>query len=185
MRYCQPHTLALELPESIGHVQETPRRRSDKTLSAYEPRVNHFLRDLVQRQFGLVYAADPGQRLIYLAEVFRDLANAGEADRLAHLREYLSYVRADIIDRVQHQIEAASDAPVYWQANARAIVQANAKALLAKEPPRLGDWAPDIDDAGCAKALGDELVAMADACAHWPAMWQYAAEQGERLLSAV
>jgi hypothetical protein len=26
---------------------------------------------------------------------------------------------------------------------------------------------------------------MADACEHWPAMWQYAAEQGEQLLGAV
>jgi hypothetical protein len=184
-RLCHPHSLALEMPEAIGHVQESARRRSDKTLAAHEPRVNHFLRDLVQRQFGLVYAAEPGQRLNYLAEVFRDLARASETDRLAHLREYLSYVRADIIDRVQHQIEAAPDAPVYWQADARMIVQANAKALLAKEPPRLGDWAPDIDDAGCAKALGDELGTIADACEHWPALWQYAAEQGEKLLSAV
>jgi hypothetical protein len=29
------------------------------------------------------------------------------------------------------------------------------------------------------------LNAMADALEHWPAMWQYAAEQGEKLLSAL
>ena len=185
MRYCQPHTLALELPESIGHVQETPRRRSDKTLSAYEPRVNHFLRDFVQRQFGLFHAADPGQRLQFLGAVLRDLASASVNDRIAHLREYLSYVRADLIDRTQHQIEAATDAPIYWQADARTIVQANAKALLANAPPRLGDWATDIDEAGCANALSEELNAMADACQHWPALWQHAAEQGDKLLSTM
>jgi len=185
IRLCHPHSLALELPEAIGHVQESARRRSDKTLTGYEPRVNHFLRDLVQRQFGLVHAAQPGERLRFLAQVFRDLAGASRADRLAHLREYLSYVRADIIDRVQHQIEAAADAPVYWQADARTIVQANAKALLAKSPPLLGDWAPDLDDAGCADALHEELTAIADACEHWPALWEHAAEQGEKLLSAV
>ena len=70
-------------------------------------------------------------------------------------------------------------------ADARSIVQANAKALLAKAPPRLGDWAPDLDDAGCAQALGEDLTAMADACEHWPALWQHAAEQGDKLLSAV
>jgi hypothetical protein len=185
MRYCHPHSLALELPESIGHVQESARRRSDKTLAAYQPRVNHFLRDFVQRQFGLFHAADPASRLRFLANVFRDLAAASVEDRAAHLREYLSYVRADIIDRVQHQIEAATDAPVYWQADARMIVQANAKALLAKAPPRLGDWAEDLDDTGCAQALGEELTAIADACEQWPALWQYAAEQGDKLLSAV
>jgi hypothetical protein len=185
MRYCHTHTLALELPESIGHVQETPRRRSDKTAAAYEPRVNHFLRDFVQRQLGLFHAADPGQRLQFLGAVLRDLASASVDDRVAHLREYLSYVRADIIDRTQHQIEAAQDAPVYWQADARTIVQANAKVLLAKAPPRLGDWAPDLDEAGCAQALSEDLSAMANACEHWPALWQHAAEQGDKLLTAV
>ena len=185
MRYCQPHTLALELPESIGHVQETPRRRSDKTLSAYEPRVNHFLRDFVQRQFGLFHAADPAQRLQFLGAVMRDLASGSVNDRIAHLREYLSYVRADLIDRTQHQIEAATDAPIYWQADARTIVQSNAKALLANAPPRLGDWATDIDEAGCANALSEELNAMADACQHWPALWRHAAEQGDKLLSTM
>ncbi len=184
-RYCHPDSLALELPEAIGHVQETARKRSDKTLAAPPPRVNHFLRDFVQRQFGLFRAEDPALRLRFMADVLRDLAAANVPDRIAHLREYLSYARADVIDRVQHQIEAVPDAPVYWQADAREIVQANAKALLAKAPPRLGDWPDDIDDAGCAKALAAELGDLADACEHWPALWQHAAEQGEKLLSAV
>jgi len=94
-------------------------------------------------------------------------------------------VRADLIDRTQHQIEAATDAPIYWQADARTIVQSNAKALLANAPPRLGDWATDIDEAGCANALSEELNAMADACQHWPALWQHAAEQGDKLLSTM
>jgi hypothetical protein len=185
MRYCHPDTLTLELPEAIGHIQDVARKRSDKTLAAHLPRVNHFLRDYVQRQFGLFRAQDPALRLRFMADVLRDLAAASETDRVAHLREYLSYVRADIIDRVQHQVEAAPDAPVYWQADARAIVQANAKALLAKAPPRLGDWPEDLDEAGCAKALAAELGDVAEACEHWPALWQHAAEQGEKLLSAV
>jgi hypothetical protein len=184
-RYVHTDALVLELPEAIAHVQESARKRADLTRSAYVPRVNHFLRDYVQRQFGLFKAADPGQRLRLFAEVLRDLAGASTADRVAHLREYLSYARADIVDRLQHQLEAATDAPVYWQADMRAIVEANAKALLSKTPPRLGDWAEDIDDTGCAKALAGELDGMANALEHWPALWQHAAEQGEKLLSAL
>ena len=184
-RYVHPDALVLEMPEAIAHVQETARKRADLTRSAYVPRVNHFLRDYVQRQFGLFKAADPARRLRLFAEVLRDLAGASVADRVAHLREYLSYSRADIVDRLQHQLEAATEAPVYWQADVRAIVEANAKALLSKSPPRLGDWAEDIDDAGCAKALVTELNGMADALEHWPALWQHAAEQGEKLLSAL
>jgi hypothetical protein len=171
------------MPEAIGHVQESARKRSDKTLAAHVPHVNYFLRDFVQRQFGLFQAEDPGARMNLLACVLRDLAGASASARNAHLREYLSFVRADIIDRTQHQIEAAVDAPVYWQADAREIVQANARALLANAPPRLSDWPQDIDADGCARALAEECTSMADACEHWPALWRHAAEQGDKLLA--
>jgi hypothetical protein len=185
IRFCDPQGLTLEMPEAIGHVQESARRRSEETLAVLELPVNYFLRDFVQRQFGLFTAADPAQRLRLLAEVMRDLAATRAADRIAHLREYTSYARADLIDRIQHRIEAATDAPVYWQADARTIVQANAKALLANAPPRLADWPMDIDDAGCAAALATELTQFADMCELWPTLWQHAAEQGEKLLSSV
>jgi len=184
-RYCHPDAIAFELPEAIGHAQETARKRSDKTQSADLPRVNHFLRDYVQRQFGLFKAADTTQRLSLLANVLRDLAGASAADRVAHLREYLGYVRANTIDRLQHQLEAATSAPVYWQADVRSIVQANAKVLLSNVPPRLGDWPEELDESGCATALAGELTAMADALEHWPGLWQHAAEQGEKLLTGL
>jgi hypothetical protein len=174
-----------ELPEAIGHVQESQRIRSGATRSAFVPRINRFLRDYIQRQFGLYKAADPGQRLSLIAEVLRDLAGAKQAERISNLREYMGYIRADIIDRTQHQIEAATEAPVYWQADARAIVENNAKALLAKVPPRLEEWPEDIDDKGCAAALSNELNDMANALEHWPVLWHYAAEQGEKLLGAL
>jgi len=184
-RFCLPDSLALELPVAVGHVQESARRRSGQTLAASQPRSNDFLRDFVRQQNGLFKAEDPGERLGLFAEVLRDLAHASERDRIEHLREYLSYVRADVIDRLQHQLEAATDAPVYWQADARAIVQANAKVLLADAPPRLADWSEDLDAAGCARLLKTELELFADACEHWPALWRHAAEQGDKLLTAL
>ncbi|HZW73672.1 MAG TPA: hypothetical protein VFF43_08990, partial [Caldimonas sp.] len=184
-RFCHPDAVALELPEAIGHVQETRRTRSDKTNAALTPRMNHFLRDYVQRQLGLFKAEDPAQRLQLLASVLRDLAGATRADRVAHLREYLGYVRANTIDRLQHELEAATNAPVYWEADVRSIVQANAKALLSKAPPRLGDWSDDLDANGCADALASEVTEMAEALEHWPALWQSAAEHGEKLLTGL
>jgi hypothetical protein len=185
IHYCHPEGVALELAEAIGHAQESARLRSDKTQAAFLPRVNHFLRDYVQRQFGLFKAAGTSQRLALLATVLRDLAGATSADRVAHLHEYLGYVRANTIDRLQHQLEAAPSAPVYWQADVRSIVQANAKALLSKSPPRLADWAEDLDESGCAQALSNELTEMAEALEHWPGLWQLAAEQGEKLLTGL
>ena len=184
-RYCWPDSVALELPVAIGHVQESLRARYPITREANAPRVNDFLREFVKRQFGMAAAAEPGQRLSLLAHVMRDLARASARARVDHLREYLNFVHAGVIDRLQRQLEAAPDAPLYWQADVRAIVQANAKRLLAASTaPRLAEWPLDLGAADCANALSAELAAMADACEHWPAMWRYAAEEGEKLLSA-
>jgi len=114
----------------------------------------------------------------------RDLAHASVNDRVENLREYRRFVHADLIDRLQRQLETVNLAPLYWQADVRAIVKANARELLASEAaPRLAEWPQDIDAAGCARALGAELETMADACEHWPALWRYAQEQGEKLLA--
>jgi hypothetical protein len=185
-RYCQPDAVALELPVAIGHVQETLRKRFPITQGVSPPRVNDFLREFVRRQFGESKAEDPGQRLAFLAHVMRDLSHASIKERSSHLSEYRSFVHAEIIDRLQRQLETATDAPVYWQSDVRAIVQAHAKTLLASDaPPRLAEWPDDIDSTGCARALSGELDTMADACENWPAIWQYAAEQGETLLRAL
>ncbi|HVJ63464.1 MAG TPA: hypothetical protein VM555_12230 [Tahibacter sp.] len=183
--FCHPDALVLELPVAVGHVQEQSRRRSQRSLQASIPRVNHFATDYVQRQFGVFLASDPAQRLHLLAGIFRDLAGADEARRVTHLREYLNYVRADSIERLQQQFEAAGESPIYWQADVRSIIDANGRALIAKGAPRLGDWSEDIDPAGCAAALSREFNGLADQFDAWPALWTYAREQGERLLAGV
>ena len=183
--FCNPNALVLELPLAIGHVQESARKRSGYTRTAMTPRVNHFVADFVQRQFGLSVAEDVDQRLGYFGSMLRDLAGASTKARVAHLHEYLSYVRSVTVDGLQQQFEAATDAPVYWQADVRAIIEANGRALIAKSPPRLGDWAENLDEAGCAQALRDEAETMASYCDAWPRLWNYARDQGERLLGAV
>jgi hypothetical protein len=183
--YCIPDSVSLELPVAIGHVQESLRGRFSHMQGASVPRVNDFLRDFVTQQFGLYKSADTGQRLVFLAHVMRDLARAPLKERVEHLHEYRRFVHAEIVNGLQHQLEATAAAPVFWQADVRAIVQANAKGMLGRSAPRLAEWPQDIDAAGCAQALTDELDAIADAIEHWPTLWLYAAEQGDRLLSAL
>ena len=184
-RFCHPDGVALELPAAIGHIQDVARKRSTRGQTPAAPALNQFLYEYVQRQYGQCKAEDPAQRMHYMAETFRDFSGASRRDRIVHLREYLSYARADIIDRLQHQLDAAADAPLYWQTDVRAIIQRNAKALLAKAPPRLSEWPEDADENQCADALSGCLVEMADALQHWPAVWQHAAEQGEKLLTGL
>jgi hypothetical protein len=185
VRLCHPDSLVVELPVAIGHLQENSRRRFERTHLAPPPRFNYFVADFVQRQLNEFLAEDSCQRLGLLAENLRDIAGASAERRVRLLREYLAYVRADTIERLQHQFENASNAPVYWQADIRSIIEANGRALTSRQPPRLGGWPDDLDETGCAQMLRDEVTRLADAYEIWPAVWQHASEQGERLLGAV
>ncbi|MEO5623320.1 MAG: hypothetical protein ABIO74_03750 [Dokdonella sp.] len=182
---CHPGALMLELPVAIGHVQESARRRSTRTLAAHTPRFNYFVGDFVQRQLPQFNATDPALRLGLLAAHLRDVGAADEKGSLRQLQEYLAYTRADLIERLQNQYDGAPDAPVWWQADVRSIIEANGRALIAKTPPRLGDWPDAADDATCARLLHEEAVQLADVYDAWPALWTYAREQGERLLGAI
>ncbi|SFN71026.1 hypothetical protein [Dokdonella immobilis] len=186
IHYCQPESVSLELPVAIGHVQEGLRERFENTTAARAPRVNDFLREFVRRQFASSRAEEPGQRLRFLSHELRDLAHARPGDRLESLREFRSYVHAGIVERLQHQLETAKGAPAYWQDDVRAIVNVQTRELLdAGVVPRLAEWPGDIDAAGCARALAKELSSLADACEHWPALWRFAATEGDKLLAAV
>jgi hypothetical protein len=182
---CHPGALMLELPVAIGHVQESQRKRSLHTLGAHTPSFNYFVGDFVQRQLPQFNAEDPAQRLGLLAAHLRDIGAAGETGCVRQLQEYLAYTRADMIERLQHQYDGAQNAPIYWQADLRSIIEANGRALIAKAPPRLGDWPDAIDNEGCARLLRDETAQLAASYDAWPALWTYAREQGERLLGAI
>jgi hypothetical protein len=182
---CHSGALMLELPVAIGHVQEIQRKRSPHTLAAHTPRFNYFISDFVRRQLPEFNAHDPAQRLGLLAAHLRDIGGADDKGCVRQLQEYLAYARADLIERLQNQYDAAPDAPIYWQADVRSIIEANGKALIAKGAPRLGDWPEGIDEAPCAKLLRTETAELAAIYEAWPALWSCAREQGERLLGAV
>ncbi len=183
--FCHPGSLVMHLPTAIGHAQESKRQRSEVTMAAHTPRFNHFLRDYVNNQSGTAKAANPGHRLTLLGAITEDLGAAADSTLIASLEEYLGFVRADVVERLQNQFELLSDAPVYWQADVRSIVRNNGNALLKKGAPRLADWPDDMDTAGCAAAARAELIDMAQAWRDWPAIWEFARERGDRLISGL
>jgi hypothetical protein len=182
---CHDGALMLELPGAFGHVQESQRKRSAHTLAAHAPRFNYFVTDFVRRQLPEFNADDPAQRLRLLAAHLRDIGGASNRGCVRQLQDYLAYSRADLIERLQSQYDAAPDAPIYWQADVRTIIQENGKALIAKAPPRLGDWPEGIDETACANLLRKETTDLAGAYEAWPALWSCARDQGARLLGAV
>ena len=183
--YCHPDSLVMHLPTAIGHAQESPRKRSEVTMAPHTPRFNHYLRDYVTNQVGSAKASDPARRLALLGEITADLAAADQSTLVGSLQEYLGFVRADVVERLQNQFELLPDAPVYWQADVREIVRNNGSALLRQNSPRLADWPEDFDAGACAEAARSELLDMAQAWRDWPALWNAAREQGDRLISGL
>ncbi len=180
--YLHPDTLTLHLPITIGHVQEGRRGRFERALQPLTPGVNRFLREWILNQAQPARSADPAERLRFLAAQLDDLAGASVASRVDVLEEYLRYVRADLIEHLQQHLQAAPQAPVYWAADVRRIVETNGRALLARDPPRLDEWPQDLDAEGCAERLSQACRQLASSYRLWPALWQTAAEMGDRLL---
>jgi hypothetical protein len=167
----------MHLPTAIGHAQESPRKRSEVTMAPHTPRFNHFLRDYVSNQAGIARASDPGHRLGLLGEITADLAAADSPTLIGVLQEYLGFVRADVVERLQNQFEL--------QADVREIVRNNGNAMLRQGAPRLADWPDTLDDLACAEAARSELLDMAQAWRDWPALWNAAREQGDNLISGL
>jgi hypothetical protein len=182
--YLYPDSLALHLPITIGHRQESQRPRFQRARQPLTPGINRFLREWVRNQAQPAQSADPGERLALLAAQLEDIAGSPAGNRIGLLEEYVRYVRADLVERLQQQLLAAPDAPVYWAADVREVVETNARALLASDPPRLDEWPAGIDAAGCAERLRASCLELAAGYRHWPGLWQTAAELGEKLLPA-
>ena len=120
-----------------------------------------------------------------LAETTADLAASSDSALENSLQDYLGFIRADIVERLQNQFELLSDAPVYWQADVRSIVRNNGNALLKHAAPRLADWPEQFDAKQCVDATRAELLDIAQAWRDWPVLWNAAREQGDRLVSGL
>lgn len=183
MSLMHPHSLVMELPLAIGHVQEGTRRRSAQAMQAYTPRFNYLVRDLIG-QLPQLNAEAPGQRLAVLAAHLRDLGAGSPAALARYLEEWLTYVRSNLIERLQNQLQD-DDAPVWWQADVRAIVETNGRALLERGVPRLGGWPEEFTAADAGQRLAQEANLLASAYETWPALWAYARDNPERLLGSL
>lgn len=177
-----PRSVVLHPALSIAQLPTAGVRRGGSEWQAETPGLAALLTDLLAPRVAELRADDPVPRLHALAAMVADLAAAAPARQLDLLSEYLAFCRADTIAGLQAAFAAAPAAPVYWQADVRALIEANGHALTAGGAPRLAGWPTALDAAGCASHFGAELRDYAAALDAWPALWAYALAQGARLL---
>lgn len=181
LRFCYPDGVSLHLPESIGHVQETARKRWTDAKVARAPGFNRFLFEQLQNADPAVRADDAATRMHFAAAILDNVAAVRDAALAAHLHEYRNYYHATTIERLQRQLTGNPGAPVYWQADLRSLIERHGRAIIAKTAPRLDGWPEHLDAAGCAQRLRRELRTVASGLEAWPEMWAWARDHHDEL----
>ncbi len=171
--YCYPNQVSLHCPYMLGHIQSEKKDRSAQNHLASTPNFNKFIADYALTLVEATDAIDPSLRMKTLAQYIFGLADS--TDKIIHnrLKEYLSQIRSDIILNMQTQMAQSPNAPVYWQADVREIVEANGKAIIKNNPPILAGWHPTLSNDECVEQAREEMNEVAEAMELWPQLWEF------------
>ena len=120
---------------------------------------------------------DPEVRLLALASALDDLRTADDQMLEMRLREYMSKVRSDLVNNLQNISAEVPDAPIYWQADVRELLQANGQAVRDNEVPVLRDWPVGMDMEACLAKARFDLKEIADGMRVWPELWRFCQTQ--------
>jgi hypothetical protein len=180
-----PSSRVLRTPFTIGHRQDVSGPARAPRVAAESAAMAEFVGDWLTQRGLEVRGAAAAQRMGRIADLLDDLVESTAATRADLLSEYLAMRRSDLVRRLQEVFETATDAPVWWQADVRERIEANGKALVGAEAPRLAGWPDQLDSTECADRLSHDLGAFTRALRGWPALFAHAAARGERILDDV
>jgi hypothetical protein len=171
--FCYPHQVSLHYPYMMGHIQTKKRDRSSTNHIAIKPNFNQFIADYAMTLVNSTDAIDPSLRLKTLANYIHGLADSSDKNLHNRLKEYLSQMRSNMVLDLQEQLDNSPEAPVYWQADVRELIEANAKAILNNGIPILGGWDEDLSEEDCVELARNKLREVADAIQLWPDVWEF------------
>lgn len=170
-----PGARTLNFPWALGHFPDGERRWNPAAhKEPMTPNLGRFMADSLLTAREAMPAATPEARLRLAADQLAGIAAESDRALTARVDEYLLFARSDLIRQLQARMEEAPDAPVYWTADLRRIVETNGRALSADDPPRLAGM-----PAGNREALAwlrDGLNRFAEGLRAWPALWQGAVD---------
>lgn len=124
-----------------------------------------------------LHASNPARRLAVMAAKLDDLAGSPDASLQNYLTEYLVYHRSSNVESMQQVMAAEKTPPVYWLADLRTAVEAQGKALVGGEIPRLAGWPESLNPAECAARFREQLQGLAAGLRSWPAAFDLARVQ--------
>lgn len=182
-RFFDPESVVIHTNTAIGNQWQPAMKRSEAARRPLTPNSATFFTDHIQARAGECRASEATDRAQYLAALMDDFA-ASASDALQNeLSTYLSYKRADLVADLQRRLEeAGKQAPIYWEADLREIIQSTSKELTRNSVARLADWPDSLDAAGAAERLRTETRQLAAAVRAWPTAFALAPRFAEALL---
>ena len=174
---CYPDQVSLHFPMMLGHLQTSRRDRSSFNHIAQRPNFNRFVADYALSVAPRLLSKDPESRLLSVASALDDLRSSDDQMLEMRLREYMTKVRSDLVNNLQQISAEVPDAPIYWQADVRELLQANGNAVRENDVPVLRDWPDGLDMAACLAKARFDLNEIASAMRVWPELWQFCRTQ--------
>ncbi len=174
LKFIHPSSVIFEFPWGLPHLPEPPRQWHAAKLN--EPRtvgVLGFLADIANNVQPMCLAELPQQRLRYLGETYRTLADAELETLRDGIEENLLNTRAATITDMQLVLDQHADQPQSWVEDVQRIIDANQQRLAQPEQNL-------FPDAGA----GDTLQKQLETCQQvldmfgeglilWPLLWEY------------
>lgn len=170
---CYPNQVSLHFPHMMGHIQEESRSRSSMNHLALQGNLNRFIGDYFLSVLDRYNSVDPGKRMHILASCLDDLASSSSRVIENRLREYRNQLSADLVLNLQQQLLNVPDAPIYWQADVREIIETNAEYLRSNHPPYLSGWHKGVSVNDMIHELSQSLTQVSDAMKVWPDLWAF------------
>jgi hypothetical protein len=157
----------------MGHIQTINRERASTNHIARRPNFNKFVADYALTLNAVTDATDPKLRMKTLSNYIMGLADASDVKIHNRLKEYLTQIRSEMVLSMQSQLEQSPDAPVYWQADVRELIESNGKAAITNNAAVLYGWDDELSIEQCVDQARKELSEVAVAMEIWPEIWEF------------
>ena len=174
---CYPNQVSLHYPYMMGHIQDEVRNRSSMNHVALQANLNRFLGDYLLSVTDRFDSVDAATRMQILASCLDDLGSSSEQLIENRLREYRNQLSADLVHSLQQQLLEVPDAPIYWQADVREIIETNASYIRSSDAPYLSGWDQSQGLSSSITGLREELDTVSRAMKAWPKLWSFCLAQ--------
>lgn len=173
MMGCYPNQVSLHFPMMMGHIQTSKRERSGFNHIARRPNFNNFVADYVFSVVNQIHSNDVTSRYEHIRSLIDDLRTCDDQALANRLNEYMTKTRSNLVLSLQNIMDEVPDAPIYWQADVRELIQANGKAVKTAQAPVLSDWDESMDTDACVAKARHDLKEVVDAMTVWPKLWSF------------